>query len=299
MEPRLSRSEERALDRQERIRAVRSRQRIQRAPKRLRSEEWALGGRGQIRAVPSRQRIQQVPRRLRSEEWALGRRGRIRAVPSRRRIRRVPRRSRSEERALDRQGRIPAPWEHPIRGAWAATEQRSMAETLQGCRIPEPHRSSLCRTQVALLRTQEGDSNRRTKTTKIKITDFCFISLGYRGEPCHHRQLASRSYRRLDGCRVHTCHGSDDSDPSGPTTTLRGRSASIPAADRKPVLIQRSNRRRTSILRRHIARSCRDRRESCEPVGPTERLCSGSRGERCFYRWPALWRRHALYKKCR
>src|SRR6516165_5890822 len=152
MEPRLSRSEERALDRQERIRAVRSRQRIHR-----------------------------VPKRSRSEEWALDRQERIRAVPSRQRIRRVPRRSRSEERALDRQGRIPAPWEHPIRGAWAATEQRSMAETLQGCRIPEPHRSSLCRTQVALLRTQEGDSNRRTKTTKIKITDFCFISLGYRG----------------------------------------------------------------------------------------------------------------------
>jgi hypothetical protein len=50
-----------------------------------------------------------------------------------------------------------------------------MAETLQGCRLPEP-RSSLCRTQVALLRKQEGDSNRRTKTTKIKITDSCFIS---------------------------------------------------------------------------------------------------------------------------
>src|SRR5215469_4899812 len=99
-----------------------------------------------------------------------------------------------------------------------------MAETLQGCRLPEPPRSSLCRTQVALLRKQEGDSNRRTKTTKIKITDPCF----------------------------------------------RGRSASIPAADHKPVLVQRNNRRRTSILRRGVAWSCRDRRESGEPVGPTE-----------------------------
>src|SRR5262249_38533429 len=165
-------------------------------------------------------------------------------------------------------------------------------------RLPEPHRSSLCRTQVALLRKQEGDSNRRTKTTKIKITDFCFISLGT-GAACHDGQLASRSYRRLDGCRVHTCHGPDDRDPFGPTTTLRGRSASIPAADHKPVLVQRNNRRRTSVLRRGIARSCRDRRESGEPVGPTERLCSGTRGERCFYRWPALRRRQALYKKCR
>jgi hypothetical protein len=33
---------------------------------------------------------------------------------------------------------------------------------------------------VALLRKQEGDSNRRIKTTKIKITDFSFILLGYR-----------------------------------------------------------------------------------------------------------------------
>jgi trehalose-6-phosphate synthase len=53
-----------------------------------------------------------------------------------------------------------------------------MAETLQGCRLPEPHRSSRCRTQVVLPRKQEEDSNRRTKTTKIKITDPCFISLG-------------------------------------------------------------------------------------------------------------------------
>jgi len=56
-----------------------------------------------------------------------------------------------------------------------------MAETLLGCRLPEPHRSSLCRTQVALLPKQEGDSNRRTKTIKIKITDLCFISLGTGG----------------------------------------------------------------------------------------------------------------------
>jgi hypothetical protein len=77
----------------------------------------------------------------------------------------------SEERALDRQGRIPAGWEHPIREAWAATEQRSMGETLQGRRILEPHRSSLCRMQVVRLHKQEGDSNRRAKTTKIKITD--------------------------------------------------------------------------------------------------------------------------------
>jgi hypothetical protein len=69
--------------------------------------------------------------------------------------------------------------------------------------------------------------------------------LGYRGA-CHDCQLASRGYRRLDRCRVHTCHGPGDRDPSGPTTTLRGRSASIPAADRKPVLVQRHNRRRTN-----------------------------------------------------
>jgi len=60
---------------------------------------------------------------------------------------------------------------------------------------------------VALLRKQEGDSNRRTKTTKIRITDLCFISLGYRGAS-HDCQLASRSYRRLDGCRVGGINGS-------------------------------------------------------------------------------------------
>src|SRR5262249_8494500 len=115
---------------------------------------------------------------------------------------------------------------------------------------------------------------------------------------CHDSQLASCSYRQLDGCRVHTCDSSDHWYPSTPATTVRGHSL-LTAGNDGPILVERIDRRRTSVLRRRVAGSCRDSRESGEPVGTAERLCSGSRGERCLYRRPPLWRRHALYKKCR
>jgi len=61
---------------------------------------------------------------------------------------------------------------------------------------------------------------------------------------CYDCLLAGRSYRQRDGCRrVHVCDGPDHWDYSASTTTLRGRSFTT-AADRKPVLVQRNNRRR-------------------------------------------------------
>jgi hypothetical protein len=55
--------------------------------------------------------------------------------------------------------------------------------------------------------------------------------------------------RQRDGCRrVHACHGPDYWDYSASTTTLRGRSFTI-GAERKPVLVQRNNRRRTPFFR--------------------------------------------------
>jgi hypothetical protein len=146
-----------------------SRRRIQRVPSRLRSEERALGRRERIRALPSRQRIQQMPRRLRGGERALGRRERIRALPSRRRIQQTPRRSRSGERALCRRERgVRLASGRPIKREWAANARRSMAETPHGRRVPEPRRSNLRRGPV-VLRTQKGTSKRRIK---IRITDL-------------------------------------------------------------------------------------------------------------------------------
>jgi hypothetical protein len=67
------------------------------------------------------------------------------------------------------------------------------------------------------------------------------------GGACHDRQLASRSYCQRDGCRrVHICYCPDHWDYSASTTTLRGRSFTS-AVDRKPVLVERDNRRRTRV----------------------------------------------------
>jgi hypothetical protein len=154
------------------------RERIQQVPSLSRSEERTLERREQIRAVLSRQRTRQVPRLSTSEERALGLQERIRQ-----RIQPVPRRSTSEAWVLGRRGRARAAWGLPIKAAWVADEQRSIAETLQGHRIPEPLRSSPRRMPVVRRIRKQGEvSNRRTRTTKTRITDSCPIrSLTFRG----------------------------------------------------------------------------------------------------------------------
>ena len=61
--------------------------------------------------------------------------------------------------------------------------------------------------------------------------------------------LAGRSYHQRAGYRRgHVCDGPDHWDHSASTTTLRGRSFTT-TAERKPVLVQRNNRRRTPFFR--------------------------------------------------
>src|SRR5262249_56619786 len=98
--------------------------------------------------------------------------------------------------------------------------------------------------------------------------------------------------------RGHTCDSTDHGSPSTPAATVGGHSL-LTAGNDGPILVERIDRRRTSVLRHRFTRARLGCRESREPVGTAELLCSGSRGERCFYRRPTLWRRHALYKKCR
>ena len=62
------------------------------------------------------------------------------------------------------------------------------------------------------------------------------------------------------------------------TGTISAPSANLPAsvaaADRKSILVQRNNRRRTPFFRQRVTRPRHSCRESGEPVGPAERLYS-------------------------
>src|SRR5262249_20129767 len=71
------------------------------------------------------------------------------------------------------------------------------------------------------------------------------------------------------------------------------------AAANQSILVQRTDRRRSSVLWRCVPRARHDRGKGGQPVGTAKRLYFGRRSERRLCRRSALWRRHALYKECR